>query len=1074
MAMKRSDYMRFRRTGGSLTSQSSYAATIARKQQAAEDDYYDNAYKTGLLSASDYLNNLRQRSIRTYLTPLQKQNLTQKIDETTRDYEDSQIETAYKTGATYNGQPVDTKFMLDRAKTKLDSMVPGSETYNKQQATVASLEDKVSTENRRTFRTDELQKLSTMRETTSDEMQAKASLYEKLEAMARNDGETYEAQQYEIQKNNYSQSADKARVNERIQDVVVKNSTPYDPMSKTSTAGGAQVGGAAPAGGLRSQQIAGDQGTEIQGASNEPAAPSEIPDGAPEMVQAYGITMDKDVYDALARDPSISRYMGKINNYVKAIQGDGGRNGLNQQIADQYDLVQVYKDELANAKADNRDWLTKSYNDAVEKYNTMTTKRDDYLANIDEEQGGFQEFIQKKVVSIMKDKDTDFERQLDKTTRDIETKFAKGEIGADQYVKDTYNVMKQAATVYSMRQQQYTELNDAVGLSQSEKRLATYGERAEIIATQIDPKLKNGSLRMVQSDKDNPETLNLATMSTGVKKGDFTLVDPTAGAEDPEAAVKEWDNSHAQLGGKWYPVQADLSKAPENFQDPEAKAEYAKSKNEFVISQIKDGKEVLVPIKAVKYDNGTVKYVPQQDIQKYLDNGYFKQKGDEIVRSYQEVNVPWEATKNIAKALPGGFIKAATDILQGKPVEKFANWIGDKLPGTYNQDTGSWRPFDKDPNQQGFLQKAKDLIVPQAHATDTWNYEKKKPSEELKESGFLSPVPDYVLDGESNPNAPTPTPSATWIDAMTQQAIGSLPVGMQASAKQNIPYIIEALKKQNILNPNNLAYALATINHETGGTFRPIEEYGGRNQAKKLGYSGGENYYGRGYIQLTHDYNYKDIGKKIGLGDKLYTNPELALRPDIAADILATFMKDRGVTQYTEKGDFVGARKPINGIDRAGQIANVAQSYMKGISQAPANQTITPVTSSMQTQKSTPAVQYQPKPESFIDKVINFFKPAQAKAAEQNYSSQPQKNYSSQPASQPQPSYPIASMQGGGTKYSDGSVKYPMSTPKPAPAPAPKPQNYSSQPKQPNFLDQAKKAVSNVTNTVSSWFKKWF
>ena len=113
--------------------------------------------------------------------------------------------------------------------------------------------------------------------------------------------------------------------------------------------------------------------------------------------------------------------------------------------------------------------------------------------------------------------------------------------------------------------------------------------------------------------------------------------------------------------------------------------------------------------------------------------------------------------------------------------------------------------------------------------------------------------------------------------------------------QENIANIIESLDKKQIATPRVIAYAMATAERETANTFKPIEEYGGPQQAIALGYSGGERYYGRGYIQITHDYNYQKFGQEIGMGDKLVTNPELALEPKVASDILAEFFKENEV-----------------------------------------------------------------------------------------------------------------------------------------------------------------------------------
>ena len=183
-------------------------------------------------------------------------------------------------------------------------------------------------------------------------------------------------------------------------------------------------------------------------------------------------------------------------------------------------------------------------------------------------------------------------------------------------------------------------------------------------------------------------------------------------------------------------------------------------------------------------------------------------------------------------------------------------------------------------------------------------------------------------------------------DELIKRAIASTPPSSRASAKKSIPLIVNALQEEGILDPNTLAYALATVQHETAESFSPVNEgyyndakYGyepgftGRSSALKNGYSGGENYYGRGFIQLTHDYNYKKFGERLGLGDALVKNPEMANDPAISARILAAFMKDNGVAELAQKGDFYNARAPINSkdYDSYQRIADTANSYKSAL-----------------------------------------------------------------------------------------------------------------------------------------------
>ncbi len=38
---------------------------------------------------------------------------------------------------------------------------------------------------------------------------------------------------------------------------------------------------------------------------------------------------------------------------------------------------------------------------------------------------------------------------------------------------------------------------------------------------------------------------------------------------------------------------------------------------------------------------------------------------------------------------------------------------------------------------------------------------------------------------------------------------------------------------------------------------------------ESCGYEGGEDYYGRGYVHLTHDYNYKQFDELLGMNGEL-------------------------------------------------------------------------------------------------------------------------------------------------------------------------------------------------------------
>ncbi|XP_055344395.1 muramidase-2-like [Paramacrobiotus metropolitanus] len=108
---------------------------------------------------------------------------------------------------------------------------------------------------------------------------------------------------------------------------------------------------------------------------------------------------------------------------------------------------------------------------------------------------------------------------------------------------------------------------------------------------------------------------------------------------------------------------------------------------------------------------------------------------------------------------------------------------------------------------------------------------------------------------------------------------------------EQYPFLLQAIQDAGIGSRAELALFLANIYHESEGLQYVAEIGGGAGK----GYEGGDKYYGRGYIQLTHIYNYRDASQAI-FGDKtvLERNPErVEQEPQLAWGVTAWFWKAR-------------------------------------------------------------------------------------------------------------------------------------------------------------------------------------
>ena len=165
---------------------------------------------------------------------------------------------------------------------------------------------------------------------------------------------------------------------------------------------------------------------------------------------------------------------------------------------------------------------------------------------------------------------------------------------------------------------------------------------------------------------------------------------------------------------------------------------------------------------------------------------------------------------------------------------------------------------------------------------------------------------------------------------------GMLPDWAGGDKQATVAAIRQEANRQGITHPGQIAYILATVEHETAKKFQPVKEcfFLGEPAAEaKRKIFKYYPYYGRGYVQLTWDYNYRNYSTLLGLD--LVNQPDLVMRPDISLFILIDGMK-RGTFTTRSLNDFmqgnrfdaVQARQVINGKDKATEIAKIADSWL--------------------------------------------------------------------------------------------------------------------------------------------------
>lgn len=153
--------------------------------------------------------------------------------------------------------------------------------------------------------------------------------------------------------------------------------------------------------------------------------------------------------------------------------------------------------------------------------------------------------------------------------------------------------------------------------------------------------------------------------------------------------------------------------------------------------------------------------------------------------------------------------------------------------------------------------------------------------------------------------------------------------------------VLDEWERRKITDLRWLAYMLATDKHETNATMQAVREAYWLTEEWRKAHLRYWPFYGRGLVQLTWEENYRKMGAFLDL--PLVENPDLALELGAAVTIMFEGMlrAETGVGDFTghslemyfsgTKDDPIGARKIINGTDKAPLIAGYHYDFLAAL-----------------------------------------------------------------------------------------------------------------------------------------------
>jgi hypothetical protein len=177
------------------------------------------------------------------------------------------------------------------------------------------------------------------------------------------------------------------------------------------------------------------------------------------------------------------------------------------------------------------------------------------------------------------------------------------------------------------------------------------------------------------------------------------------------------------------------------------------------------------------------------------------------------------------------------------------------------------------------------------------------------------------------------------------------PASIRTFAQRSIPVILAECHNSGVTDKAQIAYILATSQHESlcgklmfeiWGPTAAQKKYEGRSDLGNTQRGDGFRFRGRGYVQITGRSNYRDWSRRLGHSIDLVSNPDIvAQKTEIAAKILVQGMRDgtfrppHKLSRHVSESnpDFFNAREIINADKNKNgrKIAGYAVSYLKAL-----------------------------------------------------------------------------------------------------------------------------------------------